>query len=60
MELTKKRKELGITQAQLAKCTGIGKRTIEAWESGERKLKPWLEKLIISYLEHEMSDKKVP
>lgn len=60
MELTKKRKELGVTQAQLAEYTGIGKRTIEAWESGERKLKPWLEKLIICYLEHEIKNKKVP
>jgi len=44
------RSEYNITQQELSDLTDIPKRTIENWESGQRKPNPWVEKLLESYL----------
>lgn len=48
-----KRIELGLTQAQLSKLTGIPLRTIENWEGGQRKCPPYVERLLLFYLDHQ-------
>ena len=52
-----KRIELGLTQQQLSKITGIPFRTIQNWEGGQRKCPDYVEKLLLFYLEHTV-DKK--
>jgi len=44
------RSEYNITQQELSDLTAIPKRTIENWESGQRKPSPWVEKLLESYI----------
>ena len=37
LSIKDRRKELGLTQAALARAAGVSLRTIKAWESGETK-----------------------
>ena len=46
------RLELGLTQHQLAELTGIPFRTIQNWETGQRKCPDYVEKLLLFYLEN--------
>lgn len=50
MEIKEIRQAHGMSQIQFFKATGIPRRTIENWESGERKPPPWLPKMIEAYL----------
>ncbi|MBP3854044.1 MAG: helix-turn-helix transcriptional regulator [Ruminiclostridium sp.] len=43
----------GITQVQLSEITGIPKRTISNWETGERTPAPYITSLISAKLELE-------
>ena len=52
-----KRIELGLTQQQLAEITGVPFRTIQNWETAQRKCPDYVEKLLLFYLEHAV-DKK--
>lgn len=42
---------LGLTQHQLADLTGIPFRTIQNWETGQRKCPEYVEKLVLEKLE---------
>ena len=42
------RKEINITQEGLAKMLEVPKRTIESWESGDRRPPDYVQRLIIS------------
>ncbi len=44
------RAEYGLTQKDLSEITEIPLRTIENWESGKRSPRPWVEKMVYSYL----------
>ncbi|MDY5306037.1 helix-turn-helix domain-containing protein, partial [Fusobacterium gastrosuis] len=45
------RLEAGLTQAKMAEIMGIPKRTIEAWEAGDRTPPAYVERLVIAELE---------
>ena len=45
------RKAAGLTQQKMSDILGIPKRTIENWDSGQRKPATWAIKLIIEELE---------
>ena len=47
-----KRIELGLTQQQLSNLTGIPFRTIQNWETGQRKCPDYVEKLLLFYLDN--------
>lgn len=51
--IKQKREELGLSRRQAAALVGVPVRTWEKWETGERTPAPYLEKLIIYYLENE-------
>ena len=54
------RERLGYTQVQLSAFTGIPVRTIQNWEEGKRIPAPWVKKLVLFYLDHELDlDKKI-
>lgn len=53
-KLREKRIELGLTQHQLAELTGVPFRTIQNWESGQRKCPEYVEKLLLFYLENKI------
>jgi transcriptional regulator with XRE-family HTH domain len=38
-ELRRRREALGLSQTALAKCIGVGLRTYQEWESGERPIR---------------------
>lgn len=42
----------GLTQQQFSNLLEIPKRTIQDWEGGKRTPPPYVEKLILFYLEH--------
>ncbi|MDD7347289.1 MAG: helix-turn-helix transcriptional regulator [Clostridiales bacterium] len=44
------RLEAGLTQAKMAEIMGIPKRTIEAWEAGDRTPPEYVERLVIAEL----------
>lgn len=45
------RSAAGLTQARMAEIMEIHKRTIKAWEAGDRKPPKYVEKLVIAELE---------
>lgn len=45
------RKRLGLTQVRLTEILGINVRTIKKWESGERRLPPYIG-LLMAAIEH--------
>ena len=47
-----------ISQASMAKLLDIPKRTIEAWETGDRKPPAYVEKLIVAELNRIAENKK--
>lgn len=49
--LKEARQAAGLSQAKMSKLFEIPKRTIESWESGERKPPVYVEKLIIEKLQ---------
>lgn len=51
MDIKKLRLKYGMTQKQLSEKTGIPKRTIEDWESGNRVPPPYMEPLIECYVD---------
>ena len=53
------RKAAGLTQQKMSDILGIPKRTIENWDSGQRKPAPWAIKLIIEELERIAKTKEV-
>ena len=58
-DIKKTREQLGISQRELGERLGIPKRTIENWETGERKPATWAEKLIIEKMEKMKEEKKM-
>lgn len=52
------RQATGMTQKQFSEYFNIPKRTIEDWETDERKCKPYLIDLMLYKLEHEGKLKK--
>ena len=50
------RTKYNLTQHQLADLTGIPFRTIQNWEGGQRKCPEYVERLLVSYLEHTMEE----
>lgn len=50
MTIKEARKAAGLTQADVCKLIGIPKRTIEAWETGDRTPPPYVERLVIDAL----------
>ena len=57
MTIKEARQAAGLSQAKMATILEIPKRTIESWETGERKPPAYVEKLIIEKL-MQMSEKK--
>ena len=53
------RKAAGLTQQKMSDILGIPKRTIENWDSGQRKPAHWAIKLIIEELERIAKTKDV-
>mgnify|MGYP002626271258 CR=1 FL=1 len=51
MSIKELRAYYGLTQAELSNITGIPKRTIGNWETGERKPAPYIVGLICAKLE---------
>ena len=51
-KIKEERLKLGLTQHQLAEITGIPFRTIQNWETGQRKCPEYVEKLLLFYLEN--------
>lgn len=49
-KIAQERRAAGLTQAEMGKIMDIPKRTIEAWEMGERKPPKYVERLIIQEL----------
>ncbi len=45
------REACGFSQQKMSDLLGIPKRTIEAWDAGERKCPEWTERLIVDKLE---------
>lgn len=45
----------GLTQQQLADLTGIPKRTIENWDSGQRKCPEYVEKMVLDLLDQKFN-----
>lgn len=56
MNIKEARQAAGLSQAKMAKLFEIPKRTIESWETGERKPPVYVEKLIVEKL-MQMSEK---
>ena len=56
MNIKEARQAAGLSQAKMAKLFEIPKRTIESWETGERKPPTYVEKLIVEKL-MQMSEK---
>lgn len=54
MKIKEKRKECGLSQAELSKLLGIPKRSIENWERGASKPPTYVEYLICYWLEKEI------
>lgn len=50
MNIKEARQSAGLSQAKMAEIFEIPKRTIESWETGERKPPAYVEKLIIEKL----------
>ena len=50
MTIKEARQAAGLSQAKMSKLFEIPKRTIESWESGERKPPAYVERLIIEKL----------
>lgn len=46
-----KRIELGLTQQQLSDLTGVPFRTIQNWETGQRKCPDYVERLLLEKLD---------
>ena len=57
MTIKEARKAAGLSQAKMSALFEIPKRTIESWETGERKPPAYVEKLIVEKL-MQMSEKK--
>jgi transcriptional regulator with XRE-family HTH domain len=51
MEIKNSRIKHGLTQKQLSELTGIPKRTIENWETGQRKCPVYIENMVIDLVE---------
>ena len=58
MTIKELRKAAGMTQQQFSEYFGVPKRTVEDWESDERKCKPYLIDLMRYKLEKEDKLKK--
>lgn len=56
MSIKEARQAAGLSQAKMSTLFEIPKRTIESWESGERKPPAYVEKLIVEKL-MQMSEK---
>ena len=56
MTIKEARQAAGLSQAKMATILEIPKRTIESWETGERKPPVYVEKLIVEKL-MQMSEK---
>lgn len=52
------RLKAGFSQATVSKLLEIPKRTIEAWETGDRNPPPYVEKLIVAEL-NRLADNKI-
>ena len=50
MTIKEARQAAGLSQAKMSKLFEIPKRTIESWESGERKPPAYVERLIVEKL----------
>ncbi len=48
MTVKEARQQVGLTQKALSEWLGIPRRTIEDWDSGKSKLKPWIEELLVN------------
>lgn len=57
-KIKSERIRLGLTQYQLAEITGIPFRTIQNWETGQRKCPEYVERLLLFYLEHTVKQEK--
>lgn len=53
------RKQMGMTQMQIAQHYGISRRNIENWESGQNEPPSWVAKLLIADMERYISGEKV-
>jgi len=58
MNIKEARGKLGITQRELSDRLGIPKRTIEHWESGDRKPADWAERLIVEKIEEMIKEEE--
>lgn len=47
------RERTGLTQKEFAELTGIPQRTIENWETGQRKPPEYVIKLLAFYIDHQ-------
>ena len=56
-KIKSERIRLGLTQHQLSELTGIPFRTIQNWETGQRKCPEYVERLLLFYLRHEIERK---
>jgi DNA-binding transcriptional regulator YiaG len=57
MTIKEARKAAKLTQKQMSDLFEIPKRTIEAWEAGDRTPPPYVEKLIVEKLENIAKEK---
>ncbi len=51
--LKRRRKRLGLTQAELAKRMGVTWNTVARWETGQRKV-PGMAEVLLGYIEREV------
>lgn len=52
-EIKRLRFYFGMSQAEFAEYLGVPKRTLEDWESGKRKIKPYVLKAIIGLVKYD-------
>lgn len=58
MEIEEKRKELGMSRAEMSRLFKIPIRTIENWDSGKASPPEWAKALILEKLESIKSEQK--
>ena len=49
-EIKQARLKAGLSQQKMSDLTGIPKRTIEQWDTGERSPSPWVTRLVVEEL----------
>ncbi len=58
MTIKEKREQLGMSRAEISRQLGIPIRTLENWDSGERKPPEWAERLILEKLDSISAENK--